>query len=223
MHRSSPTVTFTVSVVASACRTALLTASRTTASAWSASAASTTDSGPVYCTVVRRSGRRELRDGFVQALAEPGDARRCAVQIEDRRADLLNDFLKVVDAIGKSLLHFGYTCPRNRSLKRKSDGEQALDDVIVEIRAMRSRSVKMLSSRIWRCVLANCQARAAWSANAAIMSSCSSLNGCAPTAPKRDQDAGDRVGGPQRQHQRRAGDVVSPGTRSKWSNRPGVR
>lgn len=54
MVRSSSTLIRTVNVVACACRAALLTASRTTASAWSANPLSTTDTGPMYCTVVRK-------------------------------------------------------------------------------------------------------------------------------------------------------------------------
>lgn len=51
--RSSSTLIVTVSAVEFAWRMALLTASRTTASAWSAKVASITDSGPLYCTDVR--------------------------------------------------------------------------------------------------------------------------------------------------------------------------
>nr|CAA75732.1 Mcp protein [Mycobacterium tuberculosis H37Rv] len=47
-------------------------------------------------------------------------------------------------------------------------------------RAIRSRSVSTSSSRIRRCEVANCQASAAWSANAAIISSCSSVKAPGP-------------------------------------------
>ena len=53
MLTSSSTLTSTVTSVASPWRTALLTASRTTASAWSANAGSITDSGPLNCDLVR--------------------------------------------------------------------------------------------------------------------------------------------------------------------------
>ncbi len=46
-------------------------------------------------------------------------------------------------------------------------------------RAIRSRSARTSSSRAKRCEVASCQASAAWSANAAIISSCSGLNGVA--------------------------------------------
>ena len=52
-------------------------------------------------------GARELGDRLVEPLSQPGHARRGAVQIEDRGADLLDDFLQVVDTARKPLLHFG--------------------------------------------------------------------------------------------------------------------
>ena len=55
------------------------------------------------------------------------------MQVEDRGADLLNDLLKVVDTVGKPLLHLGRACSRNGSLQCEADGEQALDDVIVQV------------------------------------------------------------------------------------------
>ena len=51
----------------------------------------------------------ELGDGLVQALAQPGDARRAAVQVEDRGADLLDDFLEIIDTAHEPLLHL--RCP----------------------------------------------------------------------------------------------------------------
>ena len=55
MHRSLPHAHRYGDLVARPCRTALLIASRTTASAWSASTGSITDSGPSKRTVVRNS------------------------------------------------------------------------------------------------------------------------------------------------------------------------
>ena len=52
-------------------------------------------------------GASELRDGFVESLPQAGRARGRALQIEDRGSDLLDDFLKIVHALGKPLLHFG--------------------------------------------------------------------------------------------------------------------
>ena len=89
-------------------------------------------------------------------------------------------------------------------------------------RAIRSRSVSTSSSRIRCCELASCQANAAWSANAAIMSSCSSLKGTELPSAQHDNDTGDRFGGPQRQHERRARQPSTPSSSTR-STRRGVR
>ena len=34
---------------------------------------------------------------------------------------------------GKPLLHFGRSCTRDRALQRQSDGEEPLDDVVVQV------------------------------------------------------------------------------------------
>ena len=127
-------------------------------------------------------GRRTARwpPPAVAAAASSPDWR--AVQIEDRGADLLDDLLQVVDAVGKSLLHLGRPCARDRSLQRRarrrttagSRGRAGLG------RCGHGRS-GCPARACCRWVLASCQATAAWSAKAAIMSSCSALNGCAPT------------------------------------------
>ena len=71
-------------------------------------------------------------------------------------------------------------------------------------RAIRSRSVRTSSSRIRRCEVASCQARVAWSAKAAIMSSCSTSERVSAGIAEGDKDTGDGVGGPQWQHERGA-------------------
>ncbi len=58
------------------------------------------------------------------------------------------------------------------ALQGKSDGEEPLDDVVVEVpRDPVAVRCRRRARRIRRCALANCQASAAWSAKAAIMSS----------------------------------------------------
>ena len=55
------------------------------------------------------------------------------MQVEDRSADLLDDFLQVVDAARESLFHFGCARSRDRPLQREPDREQPLYDVVVEV------------------------------------------------------------------------------------------
>lgn len=101
--RSSSTLIVTVSAVEFAWRTALLTASRTTASAWSAKVASTTDSGPMYCTDVRtpESGKAPTASSTrCLSLADPGGS---VIQVEDGGANVLDDCLQVIDSVRKSL------------------------------------------------------------------------------------------------------------------------
>ena len=89
---------------------------------------------------------------------------------------------------------------------------------------MRSRSVKTSSSRIRRCTLASCHASAAWSANAAIMSSWSALKGCAPT--RRSATSTPATASVARNGSTSAGPAPpasSRGPRPTLSNRPGVR
>ena len=101
------------------------------------------------------------------------------MQIEDRGADLLDDGLQIIDAFGEPLSAPRRTaCARDRSLQREPTANSRWITWSCRSRAIRSRSVSTSSSRMRRCVVASCQASAAWSANAAIMSSCSSLNGC---------------------------------------------
>lgn len=54
----------------------------------------------------------ELRNRVVKPLAQPGDARGRAVQVEDCGTDLVNDLLQLVDALRESLLHFWDPGPR---------------------------------------------------------------------------------------------------------------
>ena len=109
MHTSSPTATVTVSVVAGRAA-ASLTALADNGFRVIGQAASTTDSGPLNCAEVR-SPAGELRDGLIEALSQPGDVRGRAMQVEDRGADLLNDLLQIVHAVGQSLLHLGDRVP----------------------------------------------------------------------------------------------------------------
>ena len=132
MHKSSSTLTVMLNSVAPEWRTALLTASRTTASAWSASAASTTDSGPMNCTVVRSSGAGELCDGLFETLPQPGrpDGRRAGRRSRcgspgrppaGRRRRPTSRCCTSADRRGRG------------ALQRQPDREQSLDDVVVQI------------------------------------------------------------------------------------------
>ena len=56
-----------------------------------------------------------------------------AVQVEDRRANLLDYLLEIIHALRQLLLHFGGPCPRDGSLQGEPHGEEPLDDVIVKI------------------------------------------------------------------------------------------
>ena len=55
------------------------------------------------------------------------------MQVEDRRANLLDYLLEIIHALGQPLLHFGGPCPRDGSLQGEPHGEEPLDDVIVKI------------------------------------------------------------------------------------------
>ena len=69
--------------------------------------ASTTDNGPDELDGgAQRSGRRTARWPR-PASPQSGDFRLALVQVEDRGTDLLDDFLKIIHAVGKPLLHFG--------------------------------------------------------------------------------------------------------------------
>jgi hypothetical protein len=88
MHTSSSTLTVTLNVVAPECRTALLTASRTSFDVVG------------QCSIDHRQrageltrgaqiGAGELRDRLIAPLPQSGTFRGCAVQVEDRSSDLL--------------------------------------------------------------------------------------------------------------------------------------
>src|SRR3954470_10915799 len=55
------------------------------------------------------------------------------MQIEDRRTNLLNDALKIVDGIHQPLLYLGRPRPWDGALQGEPDGEQALDYVVVQV------------------------------------------------------------------------------------------
>ena len=120
-------------------------------------------------------------------------------------------------------LHFGCACPWNRSLKRESDGEQALDDVIVQV--ARDAVTVGQDAELAHLALGAGQLPS----QSGLIGECGHhvelfvVEWLRADSPHRDKDAGDRVGGPKRQHERRAGHAVSPGTSSKLSNRPGMR
>ena len=75
--------------------------------------------------------RCELCEGFIQALTKPGDSRRRSVQVEDRRADLLDDTLQVIDAVTQSPLDLAGAGAGDGALQGESDSEEALNDMIV--------------------------------------------------------------------------------------------
>ena len=55
------------------------------------------------------------------------------MQVEDRGANLLDYLLEIVYAVRQPLLHFGGPCARDGSLQSQSDGEEALNNVVVEV------------------------------------------------------------------------------------------
>ena len=167
--------------------------------------------------------RCKLCDGLVKALPQPSDSRRRAVQVEDRSADLLNDVLEIVDTARKSLLHFGRARSGNRPLKREPDGEEALDDVIVQIAgdavavcqdahlahlALRAgqlpRQRRLVGEGGHHVELVGAERRRAG-------------------GPQGDQNPGDGVGRPQGQHERRAGDRRVAGDQREAVETPGGR
>ena len=75
----------------------------------------------------------ELANSLVQPLPQPRCARFGTVQVEDRGADLLDDFLQIVHAVRETSLHFGRPRPRDRALQRQPDREEPLDDVVVKV------------------------------------------------------------------------------------------
>ena len=84
-------------------------------------------------TVVRTSAVGELRDGVVESLAEPGDARDapCRSKIAVRISWITA--CRSSTQFDKALLHFGRPRPRDRALQRQADGEQSLDHVVVQV------------------------------------------------------------------------------------------
>ncbi len=86
--------------------------------------------------------------------------------------DFLYNVLQIVYHVRVVALPGLRSC-RDSTLQSQANREEPLDDMVMEV-WVRSRSVSTSSSRIRRCEVANCQASAAWSANAAIISSCSS-------------------------------------------------
>lgn len=55
------------------------------------------------------------------------------MQVEDRGANLLDYLLEIVYAVRQPLLHFGGPRARDGSLQSQSDGEEALNNVVVEV------------------------------------------------------------------------------------------
>lgn len=54
-------------------------------------------------------------------------------QVEDCGAEILHHRVKVVDRRIEALLHIGRTRPRDGALKRETDGEDALDGMVLQI------------------------------------------------------------------------------------------
>ena len=136
MSRSSSASTVTMTRSAPAWRTALLTASRTTASACTpicggtsvsiAPANRTDGTSPQPCS---RLGR-----GVQQEAAQ---ARRLVrtrgVQVEDGGADLPNGFVEILHRLPHAPLRVGIGAAPQHALELKPGGEQPLDDLIVQI------------------------------------------------------------------------------------------
>ena len=129
------------------------------------------------------------------------------MQIEYGGAYFLDDGVQVVDASAQSLLHLGRTRARDGALQRKSDREEPLNDMVVQIAgdaiavgqdvqlthpALRYRQLpgqrRLIGERGHHVeLLGGERTRAA--------------------APQDHQHAGDRLGGAQGQHQRRSAGI----------------
>ncbi len=77
----------------------------------------------------------QLGDRVVQPVPQPQTrlARRAAVQVEDRRADLLHDLVHLLDALAEPALQIRRLRPPLRALHRQADREQPLDHMVVQV------------------------------------------------------------------------------------------
>ncbi len=82
---------------------------------------------------MRTLGAGELGNGLVHPLPQPRRARFGAVQVEDRGADLLDDFLQIVHTAESRCCTSVRSRARDRSLQRQPDSEEPLDDVVVQV------------------------------------------------------------------------------------------
>jgi len=119
------------------------------------------------------------------------------MQVEDRRTNLLNDSLKIVDGVHKSLLHFGRPRPWDGALEGETDGEQALDHVVVQVAgdavAIREH-IELVHPALRARQLPRQGGLVGKSRHHVELVGAERLR---PDGPKRDQDTGDGVGCPK--------------------------
>ena len=118
-------------------------------------------------------GARALGERVIEALPQPGGVRWADVQIED---GVRISWITSCSSSTLSVSRVATWSSRARGIvpcKASPTANNRWMTWSCRSRAMRSRSVSTSSSRIWRWAVASCQARAAWSAKAAIMSNCS--------------------------------------------------
>ena len=124
-----------VTFAARPCRTALLTASRTTATACCADRGGhdgvdgTRDphDGP------HARARARLHRGVEQPAAHPAAVLAGRVQVEDRGTDLADGRVEILDGGGDALPHVRVGAPPQGALQAEAGGEQPLDDVVVQV------------------------------------------------------------------------------------------